>query len=76
MPASKTRIRGDLAEHLGCAFGVGGSGPILQTVDQGEICVAGVFACGDIMRSAGKIALAIGDGSRVGIAARQSLIFG
>lgn len=72
---TQTSMTDRLAEQLGCALGEGASGPIVQTDHQCETSIPGVFACGDIMRSSGKIALSIGDGTIAGIAAHQSLIF-
>ena len=39
-----------------------------------ETSVPGVFACGDLARAAGNVALAVGDGAVAGTAAHQSLV--
>jgi thioredoxin reductase len=72
-----TRIsRADpLAEQLGCDFDHGPMGPVVKTDAMKETTVPGVFACGDIARMAGNIALAVGAGTRPGAATHRSLMF-
>jgi thioredoxin reductase len=72
-----TRIsRADpLAEQLGCDFDHGPMGPVVKTDAMKETTVTGVFACGDIARIAGNIALAVGDGTMAGAATHRSLMF-
>jgi thioredoxin reductase len=72
-----TRIsRADpLAEQLGCDFDHGPMGPVVKTDAMKETTVPGVFACGDIARMAGNIALAVGDGTMAGAATHRSLMF-
>jgi thioredoxin reductase len=72
-----TRIsRADpLAEQLGCDFDHGPMGPVVKTDAMKETTVPGVFACGDIARMAGNIALAVGDGTMAGAATPRSLKF-
>jgi thioredoxin reductase len=71
----RTRVTSPLAEQLGCVFESGPLGPFIQTGATKETTVEGVFACGDVARSAGSISLAVGDGATAGAAAHQSLIF-
>lgn len=64
-----------LAEQLGCAMEDGPVGPYIRTDETRETTVPGVFACGDIARPAGSLALAVGDGTMAGVAVHRSLIF-
>ncbi|NPC54607.1 NAD(P)/FAD-dependent oxidoreductase [Caenimonas soli] len=73
--ASLTQPASPLAEQLGCEFDHGPLGPFVKTGAQQETTVPGVFACGDLARAAGNIAVAVGDGAVAGSAAHRSLIF-
>lgn len=64
-----------LAEQLGCVLEQGPAGPYIQTNMLKETSVSGVFACGDVARAAGSVALAVGDGAQAGVGAHRSLIF-
>jgi thioredoxin reductase len=64
-----------LAEQLGCLLEQGPAGPFIQTNMFKETSVSGVFACGDVARAAGSVALAVGDGAQAGVGAHRSLIF-
>ncbi|WP_458760646.1 NAD(P)/FAD-dependent oxidoreductase [Afipia sp. TerB] len=72
-----TRIssKDPLAEQLGCAFDEGPTGAVIKTDFSKETTVPGVFACGDVARMAGNVALAVGDGVMAGVAAHRSLMF-
>ena len=72
-----TRIssKDPLAEQLGCDFDHGPMGPVVKTDAMKETSVPGVFACGDVARMAGNVALAVGDGVMAGAAAHRSLMF-
>jgi thioredoxin reductase len=72
-----TRIssKDPLAEQLGCDFDHGPMGPVVKTDAMKETTVPGVFACGDVARMAGNVALAVGDGVMAGTAAHRSLMF-
>jgi thioredoxin reductase len=72
-----TRIssKDPLAEQLGCDFDDGPIGPVVKTDAMKETTVPGVFACGDVARMAGNVALAVGDGVMAGVAAHRSLMF-
>ncbi|ROZ79406.1 NAD(P)/FAD-dependent oxidoreductase [Ramlibacter sp. WS9] len=71
---SRTQPASPLAEQLGCEFDHGPLGPFVKTNAQQETTVSGVFACGDVARAAGNIAVAVGDGSIAGAAAHRSLV--
>lgn len=70
-----THLASPLAEQLGCAIEQGPTGPFIQTDATQATNVPGVFACGDAVRPAGNVALAVGDGTMAGAAAHRSLIF-
>jgi thioredoxin reductase len=64
----------------GCGFGqCERQGAVGGTFDDAfgiqQTSVSKVFACGDVARAAGSIALAVSDGSMAGVAAHRSLIF-
>lgn len=63
------------AEQLGCELEMGPLGPYLKTDMMKETTVPNVFACGDVATGAASVAIAIGDGSRAGVATHQSLVF-
>lgn len=72
---TRTNPASPLGERLGCAMDQGPMGPFLQTNEFKETSVPGVFACGDVARAAGSVALAVGDGAMAGVGAHRSLIF-
>lgn len=74
--ASRTRPASPLAEQLGCEHEQGPLGAFVKTGATKETTVPGVFACGDLGRAAGNVALAVGDGAMAGAAAHRSLVFG
>lgn len=74
--ASRTRPASPLAEQLGCEQEQGPLGSFVKTGAMKETSVPGVFACGDVGRAAGSVALAVGDGAMAGTAAHRSLVFG
>lgn len=65
-----------LAQDLGCEIEETPMGPRVVTKARQATSVPGVFACGDLARPAGSVALAVGDGTMAGVAAHQSLVFG
>lgn len=72
--ATRIRPASPIAEQLGCRFERGPTGPYVATDGQGATSVPGVFACGDLARAAGAVALSVGDGTSAGMAAHRSLI--
>ena len=66
---------GPIADQLGCELKDGPLGKFIGVDEQQQTSVPRVFACGDVSRAAGSIALAISDGSMAGVAAHRSLIF-
>ena len=72
---SRTVIPSPIPGQLDCALDDGPGGPFIRTDAAKATTVAGVFACGDVARAAGSVAMAVGDGAQAGISAHQSLIF-
>ncbi|WP_374675465.1 NAD(P)/FAD-dependent oxidoreductase [Ideonella sp.] len=73
--APRTRPAAPLASMLGCEHVEGPTGPYVKTGATQETSVPGVFACGDVARPAGNVALAAGEGALAGSAAHASLVF-
>lgn len=73
-----SRLRGasPLAELLGCDMEEGALGKYVRTDMMKATSVAGVYACGDLARMTGNVAMAVADGAMAGAAAHQSLMFG
>ena len=69
-------VPGSLAAQLGCALEDSPMGPFVKTDALKSTTVPGVFACGDLARPAGSVALAVGDGAMAGTATHRSLMFG
>lgn len=74
--ASRTQPASPLATQLGCEHEDGPLGAFVRTGPMKETSVPGVFACGDLARAAGTVALAVGDGAMAGAATHRSLVFG
>jgi len=74
--ASRTEPASPLAEQLGCEHDATALARHVKTGAMKETTVPGVFACGDLARPTGNIAMAVGDGSVAGVAAHASLVFG
>jgi thioredoxin reductase len=74
--ASRTEPAGTLAQDLDCEFEHGPLGRFVKTDAMKETTVPGVFACGDVARAAGNVAIAVGDGAMAGAAVHRSLVFG
>ncbi len=72
---TRTSPSSPLAGQLGCDFEEGPLGPFVRTNDLRETSIPGVFACGDVARAAGSVAMAVGDGALAGVSAHRSLIF-
>ena len=73
--ASRTTPASPLAAQLGCEHEEGLLGPFVRTDAMKATSVPGVFACGDLARAAGNVALAVGDGALAGTAVHASLVF-
>lgn len=73
--ASRTAPASPLGAQLGCDHEEGPMGPFIRTGAMMETSVPGVFACGDLARAAGNVALAVGDGAMAGTAVHASLVF-
>ena len=74
--ASSLRPSTDIATQLGCAIDEAPTGAVVRTDMMKLTTVPGVFACGDVARHAGNVALAVGDGTLAGAALHRSLMFG
>lgn len=73
--ASRTAPASPLAMQLGCEHEEGLLGPFVRTDAMKATSVPGVFACGDLGRAVGNVALAVGDGALAGTAVHASLVF-
>ncbi|PKA40314.1 NAD(P)/FAD-dependent oxidoreductase [Rhizobium sullae] len=73
---TQTSVQIPWAEQLGCALEQGPLGQFITTDAAKQTTAKGIFACGDVARAAGSVALAVGDGALAGTAAHQSLMFG
>lgn len=72
---SWTRPATPVAAQLGCAMEQSPMGEFVRTDAMKATTVPGVFACGDLARAAGNVALAVGDGAMAGAATHRSLLF-
>ncbi len=50
-------------------------GSTVVTDPMKQTTIAGIFACGDVARAAGSVALSVGDGAMAGAAAHRSILF-
>ncbi len=71
----RTRLNSEIAHQLGCELDEGAFGPIIRTDPQKMTTVPGVFAAGDITRSAHNATWASADGVTAGMALHRSLVF-
>ena len=71
----RTRLNSDIAQQLGCETDEGTWGRVVRTDDQRTTTVPGVFAAGDITRSAHNVTWASADGVTAGTALHRSLVF-
>lgn len=72
---SKLRITSDWIGKLGCSVEEGAMGSSIVIDAMKQTTARGVFACGDVARPAGTVALAVGDGAMAGAAAHRSILF-
>ena len=71
----RTRLNSEVAHQLGCEIDDGSSGAIVRTDPQKMTTVPGVYAAGDITRSAHNVTWASADGVTAGVALHRSLVF-
>jgi thioredoxin reductase len=71
----RTHLNSSIAHQLGCEMDEGSFGPIIRTDPQKLTTVAGVYAAGDITRSAHNVTWASADGVTAGVALHRSLVF-
>lgn len=71
----RTSLQIPWVEQLGCELEAGPMGNFVRTDAMKQTTVKGVFACGDIARAAGSVALSVGDGAMAGAATHRSLMF-
>lgn len=69
------RITAEWIEKLGCAVEEGPMGSTIVTDPMKQTTARGIFACGDVARPAGSVALSVGDGAMAGAAAHRSILF-
>lgn len=72
----KLRIASNWLEKLGCAVEEGPMGSSIVTDPMKQTTAPGIFACGDVARPAGSVALSVGDGAMAGAAAHRSIFTG
>lgn len=70
-----TRLQEDWIRNLGLDIDSNEYGEAIKTSPIKETNIKGVYACGDVTRSGGSIALSVGDGAMTGIVAHRSFIF-
>lgn len=73
--ASRTAPASPLAAQLGCEHEEGLLGSFVRTDAMKATSRPGVFACGDVARGTGNVALAVGEGALAGTAVHASLVF-
>jgi thioredoxin reductase len=71
----RTRLNSEIARQLGCELDEGTWGPVIRTDEQRMTTVPGVYAAGDITRSAHNVTWASADGVTAGLALHRSLVF-
>ena len=71
----RTRLNSEVAHQLNCEIDHGRFGPIIRTDPQKMTTVPGVYAAGDITRSAHNATWASADGVTAGLALHRSLVF-
>jgi thioredoxin reductase len=72
----RTRPATPVAEQLGCALDESPMGVYVRTDAMKATTVPRVFACGDLARATGNVALAVGDGALAGASAHRAMLFG
>jgi thioredoxin reductase len=70
----RTHLNSEIAQQLGCELDEGVFGSIIRTDDTKMTTVSGVYAAGDITRSAHNVTWASADGVTAGMAVHRSLV--
>lgn len=70
-----TLLQADWIRNLGLDIDSNEYGEAIKTSPAKETNIKGVYACGDVTRSGGSVALSVGDGAMTGIVAHKSFIF-
>ncbi|WP_373684073.1 NAD(P)/FAD-dependent oxidoreductase [Acinetobacter sp. YH12070] len=70
-----TRLQSNWIHHLGLEIDCNEYGEAIKTSPAKETNVKGIYACGDVTRSGGSVALSVGDGAMTGIVVHKSFIF-
>jgi thioredoxin reductase len=71
----RTRLNSEIARQLGCELDERPLGDVIRTDDTKMTTVPGVFAAGDITRSAHNLTWASADGVTAGLGVHRSLVF-
>jgi thioredoxin reductase len=71
----RNHLNSGIAEHLGCVLDDGPFGKVVRTDEMKMTTVPGVYAAGDITRSAHNVTWASADGVTAGSAVHRSLVF-
>jgi len=71
----RTQLNSEIAQQLGCELEEGTFGSIIRTDGEKMTTVSGVYAAGDITRSAHNVTWASADGVAAGMAVHRSLVF-
>lgn len=70
-----TRLQSNWIQHLGLEIDCNEYGEAIKTSSAKETNIKGIYACGDVTRSGGSVALSVGDGAMTGIVTHKSFIF-
>ncbi|MFJ1301398.1 NAD(P)/FAD-dependent oxidoreductase [Pseudomonadota bacterium AL_CKDN230030165-1A_HGKHYDSX7] len=73
--ATRIELSSPIGAALGCAMDEWPQGRTLRTDALKATTVDGVYACGDAIRAAGSVSLAVADGAMAGMAVHRSLVF-
>ncbi|OZI42259.1 thioredoxin reductase [Bordetella genomosp. 5] len=73
--ATRIELASPIGATLGCALDDWPQGQTLRTDALKATTVEGVYACGDAIRAAGSVSLAVADGAMAGMAVHRSLVF-
>ena len=73
--APRIELSSPIGAALGCEMDDWPQGQTLRTDALKATSVEGVYACGDAIRAAGSVSLAVADGAMAGMAVHRSLVF-